>query len=166
VSVLLTARGDQTAYDVLVALHVAAAVVGFGSVAMSGVYGGSARRADREEAMEELRRYFGPPGRLELLIAVVPFLGAAALAVGPGTSHFGQAWVAVGIALWLVAAGLLFGVVRPAEATLRRTIKAAPPVDGPGHGLRSAGVRLQWAAAASDLIFLVALVVMVIKPGS
>jgi hypothetical protein len=32
--------------------------------------------------------------------------------------------------------------------------------------LQAAGSRLRWAAAASDLVFFVALVVMVIKPGS
>jgi uncharacterized membrane protein len=178
--VLLAAKtvtgGNRTAYDVLIGLHVAAALIGFGAVAVNGAYGGHARRAQidgpvGDTAMEELRRYFGPPGRAELLIFAVPFLGAAALAVKPGSSDFGQLWVAIGLALWVIATVLLFAVVRPSEAVLRRAAQAATQApassDAPsGAGLAAAGQRLQGAAAASDLIFLVALIVMVIQPGS
>jgi hypothetical protein len=188
----VTRGGNKAAYDVFIGLHVAAVLVGFGAVAMNGAYGGNARKAGidgpvGDTAMEELRRYFGPPGRAELVICVVPFLGAAALAVKPGPSDFGQIWVGTGVALWVVATVLLFGVVRPAESVLRRAARApvtevGQEVDsGPAPGehgaepepprpdndvLAAAGHRLQWAAAASDLIFLVALVVMVIQPGS
>jgi hypothetical protein len=188
-----TKGGNKAAYDVFIGLHVAAALIGFGAVAMNGAYGGNARKAGidgavGETAMEELRRYFGPPGRAELVICVVPFLGAAALAVKPGPSDFGQIWVGTGVALWVVATVLLFGVVRPAESVLRRAARApveqagdgqpdglpprgdlssAPEAPRPGRDvLAAAGRRLQWAAGASDLIFLVALVVMVIQPGS
>jgi hypothetical protein len=189
----VTRGGNKAAYDVFIGLHVAAVLVGFGAVAMNGAYGGNARKAGvdgpvGDTAMEELRRYFGPPGRAELVICVVPFLGVAALAVKPGPSDFGQIWVGTGVALWVVATVLLFGVVRPAESVLRRAARApieeasegeadsgqvplepssAPAAPRPGRDvLAAAGRRLQWAAAASDLIFLVALVVMVIQPGS
>ena len=164
---------DNAAYDAFVALHVAAAVVGFGTVALSGVYGGNARRLEKESAAEELRRYFRAPGRLELVLLGVPVFGAAALALDPGGSGFGELWVDVGLGLWVVAAILLLGIVRPAEAVLRRALHAAEvPGDPAGDGLISdkelpaAGRRLQWAAAGTDLIFLVALIVMIIKPGS
>ncbi|MBO0747320.1 MAG: DUF2269 family protein [Acidimicrobiaceae bacterium] len=181
---------DEVAYDVFVALHVTAAVVGFGSVALSGVYGGNARRLEQESAAEEMRRYFRTPGRLELAVLAVPVFGAVAVAVGPGGQAFGQVWVSLGLVLWVAAAALLLGIVRPAEAVLRRASLAAerPRLPGPPGGsersggfdppgcfravggsdspLAATGRRLQWAAAASDLIFVVALVIMVIKPGS
>lgn len=162
---------DTATYDVFVALHVTAAVVGFGSVALSGVYGGAARRLEaktglaHEAASEELHRYFRSRGRLELAVLAVPVFGAAAVAVGPGAGGFGEAWVALGLGLWLVAAALLIGIVRPSEAALRASLAALAP-EVPEPRLRSAGRRLSWAAAASDLVFLVALVVMVIKPGT
>ena len=76
-------------YDVLVAVHVVSAVVGFGAVALSGVYGATARHADRPEAQEETARYFRSPGRAEWLIVPVPFLGAAALGARPEGADFG-----------------------------------------------------------------------------
>jgi uncharacterized membrane protein len=192
----VTTGGDRTLYDVLIGLHVAAALIGFGAVAMNGAYGGNARRVGFDGAVgatarEELRRYFRPPGRAEWLICIVPFLGVAALAAKPGPSSFGQAWVVIGIALWVAATVVLFGVVRPAESVLHRAAQAplagsatsqlgdvapfedAALGDGAPFGdaasaaaLGAAGRRLQWAAATSDLIFLVALIVMVIQPGS
>ncbi len=180
---MLIASGGQVTYDVLVGIHVALAVVGFGSVALSGIYGGLATRAGRPGANEEIRRYFSSPGRLELLVVVAPVVGIAALAAEPGASRFGQAWVAMALVLWVVASVLLIGVVRPAESVLRSTVLAAPVDDADPVGdaapvgdaepgsersatLRRAGARLRWGAAGSDLLFLVALVVMVIRPGS
>jgi hypothetical protein len=182
--VLLAVR-SHAPYDVLVGLHVAAAILGFGAVALSGVYGGSATRPGRDGALEELRRYFTAPGRAELLVTVVPVLGVVALLAEPGPTRLGQLWVAVALVLWVVASGLLFVVVRPAEAAIRREVRpAGDPAGGPGAAavaagapaevldagavarLQAAGSRLRWAAAASDLVFFVALVVMVIKPGS
>ncbi len=185
----MIAAGGQVTFDVLVGIHVVVAIVGFGSVALSGIYGGLATRAGRPGAHEEIRRYFASPGRLELLVVVAPLIGVAAVASEPGASRFGQAWVAVALVLWVLGSVLLFGVVRPAEAVLRSTVSAdAVGEDGAGQGgagqggdgqggnspwpieradaLRRAGVRLRWGAASSDLVFLVALVVMVIRPGS
>lgn len=166
--------GDPVAYDVFVGLHVTSAVVGFGSVALSGVYGGSARHIERDTTAEEVRRYFRAPGRLEFALLAVPVFGAAAIGVGPGGHGFAQLWVGLGFGLWVVASALLLGVVRRSGAVLRRaslageTAHGSDPhlLDTADERLRAAGRRLQWAAAACDLIFLVALVIMVTKPGS
>lgn len=170
----MLALRSHTPYDVLVAVHVTAAVVGFGAVALSGVYGGSATRPERDGAWEELRRYFALPGRAELLVTVVPFPGVAALLVDPGPSRLGQTWVAVGLGLWVIASALLLAVVRPAGAVISREMASggggshAADVASSGRAarVRQAGSRLRWSAAASDLLFCVALVVMVIQPGS
>lgn len=167
---------DQAVYDVFVGLHVAAAIVGFGAVALGGVYGGNARRLDQPGAVEELHRYFRAPGRLELVVLAVPVFGAAAVAVKVGGRGFDRLWVDLGLGLWALAALLLIGVVRPAGAVLRQASLAASAPGDPGppapsqapsdEAVTSAGRRLQWAAAASDLVFGVALVIMVIQPGA
>lgn len=145
-------------YDVLVALHVVSAVAGFGAVAISGLYGGLAKRPDRPDASEETRRYFRSPGRAEWLVLAVPFLGAAALGARPEGADFGALWVIAGLVVWLAAAALLLGAVRPAEARIRAAHAA-------GHAAPGAGRRLMWAAAASDLLFVAALVLMIGQPA-
>jgi hypothetical protein len=146
------------AFDALVALHVVSAVVGFGAVALSGVYGATAAHPHRPGAAEETARYFRSPSRAEWLVVAVPFLGAAALGVRPEGADFGAVWVLGGALAWLVAAALLLGVVRPAECQIRAAVA------DPGTAAE-AGRRLKWAAAASDVLFVAALVLMVGQPS-
>lgn len=153
--------GHPAAYDVLVGLHVATAVIGFGSVAISGAYGaiarGAARPAAREETVEEVRRYFTSTSALEYLVLVAPVLGMAAMAVRPGGGEFGQLWAVAGTAIWIVAGGLLTGLVRPAERRIRAAGADVASVAGDAR-------RLMWAAAGSDALFVVALFLMVTQP--
>ncbi len=152
-------------YDALVALHVLCALVGFGAVGLSGLYGAAARAPDRPgrwERAEETRRYFQSRGLAEWLILPVPFLGAAALAVGHKSPEFADAWVIGGAAVWAGAATLLLLVVRPAERRLRAAARggsnAAPQQVG-------AARRLAWSAGVSDALFVVALALMVSQPA-
>lgn len=150
--------GDRTAYDVLVGLHVVTAVVGFGAVAVSGAYGAIARNGPaRPETAEEVRRYFSSRSLVEYLVLVAPLFGLAAMGVRPGGREFGQLWAVAGIVIWIGAGGILTGVVRPAE----RNIRAAGPdmASAAPHGRR-----LMWASAASDSLFLIALLLMVTQP--
>jgi hypothetical protein len=149
--------GNQGIFDVLVALHVVSAVVGFGSVAISGVYGAAARHPDRPDSTEETRRYFRSPGRAEWLILVVPFLGLAALGLRPEGAHLGQVWVVAGFIVWVAAAVLLLAVVRPSEREIRHSTGDPPPV--------RAARRLMWASIGSDVLFVVALALMVTQPA-
>jgi hypothetical protein len=88
---------------------------------------------------------------------VAPVFGLAAMSVRPGGREFGDLWAIAGIVIWVVAGGLLTAVVRPAE----RRIRAA---GGDLTGARRDATRLMWAAAGSDLLFVIALFVMVTQP--
>lgn len=142
-------------YDALVTAHVVFAVIGFASVAFSGVYGALARRSVHTEGSEreEVTRYFDSRLWAEWFIVPVPLLGAIALAAKPHGGDFSEAWVVIGILLWAFATALLFAVVRPAEARIR----ASRDID-------SSGKTLMWAALVSDVLFVLALAVMVTQP--
>lgn len=154
-------QGHPAAYDVLVGLHVACAVIGFGAVAISGAYGALGRNAGtpggRPETEEEVRRYFASGSALEYLLLVAPVFGVAAMSVRPGGSEFGQIWAIGGLVIWVVAGGLFTGLVRPAE---RRIHAAGVEV----RSVRAEARTLMWAAAASDLLFVIALFLMVTQP--
>jgi hypothetical protein len=108
---------------------------------------------------------------LEWLVLVVPFLGAAALGARPHGSDFGAVWVLSAAAVWLVAAALLLAVVRPAERQIRAAVAAgetggAGNTSGAGNtDVAPAGRRLMWAAAGCDVLFMVALILMVYQPA-
>ena len=139
-------------YDGLVTAHVVFAVIGFASIALSGVYGALARRPAGSER-EEVSRFFASRLWTEWFVLPVPLLGAAALAVKPHGGDFSEAWVVIGIVVWALAAALLFGVVRPSEARIRAATK-----------VESSGRTLMLSAMVSDLLFVVALAVMVTQP--
>jgi hypothetical protein len=166
--VVAASSGHPALYDTLVALHVVSAVVGFGSVALSGIYGATASHPARPGAAEEAGRYFRSSGRAEWLVLAVPFLGAAALGLRPSGADFGDTWVIAASIIWLAAAALLLGVVRPAEGRIRATIGAASAArPGPGDDrgpAAGAGRRLMWGAVGSDLLFVAALVLMIGQP--
>lgn len=160
--------GHPAAYDVLVGLHVVCAVIGFGAVAISGAYAaigrhiGSAR--SRPETEEEVRRYFASDSRLEYLLLVAPVFGVAAMAVRPGGSEFGQLWAIGGIVVWVVAGGLLTAVVRPSERRIRAAAEAVAAAPTSRPAVAPDARRLMWAAAGSDLLFALALLLMVTQP--
>ncbi len=153
--VLAATPGHQGIFDVLVAMHVVCALVGFGSVAISGVYGASARRSGEQGPSEETARYFRSRGWPELLILAVPVFGATAVGFRPEGADFGDVWVIGGLVAWALASALLVGVVRPAEIRIR----------GGGADVHTSGSRLMWAAAASDVLFVVALALMITQPA-
>jgi hypothetical protein len=138
-------------YDALVVLHVVCAVAGFGAVAVSGVYGGLARNPANHG---ETARYFASRSLAEWLIVPVPFFGIAALLVDHRSAAFGRAWVIGGEAAWVVAAALLLLVIRPAE----RRIRENGETEQPGRLLLVGGI-------ASNVLFAVALALMVTQPG-
>jgi len=153
--------GHPAAYDILVGLHVAAAVIGFGSVAITGAYGAIGRATTapgaRPQAAEEVERYFRSGTGLAYLVLAAPAFGVAAMAVRPGGPEFGQLWAVAGTIIWIVAGGLLTAVIRPAERRIRH---AGPEVASVAGEAR----RLMWAAAACDVLFAVALLMMVTQP--
>jgi hypothetical protein len=173
--VVAGSTGHPALYDIVVALHVLSAVIGFGSVALSGIYGGTASHPDRPGSREEAGRYFRSPGRAEWLVLAVPFLGAGALGLRPSGADFGDTWVIAGSVIWLAAAALLLGVVRPAERRIRAAASDRPVTNGGAHtaparpGALSEVVRagrlLMWGAIGCDVLFVAALVFMIGQPA-
>lgn len=162
----------RTVFYVLAGLHVACAIVGFGSIAISGAYGSIGREVGRSRSFEEARRYFSSRNWPEYLVVAVPFFGAAALAAKP-RGDFAQLWVGGALAVWVLALGVLFAVVRPCERLIRETLVAVPaggadavPLDAAAQAeVRRAGTRLAWGSAATDVAFFVALMLMVFRPS-
>lgn len=168
---MTAAAGDRTAFTVLLALHIVAALAGFGAVALAGVYGATARRLGSPSgpAAEEVVRFFSARSVAEWAIGAVPVFGVAATLVDPGSQGLDQVWVAVAAVLWLVAAAVVIGVARPARAELRRLLgldadPPVPPADADAAQLATAGGRLAWASATCDVVFVLAVVDMIIQP--
>lgn len=150
-------------YDVLVVAHVLSALVGFGSVGLSGLYASRARSARRPEEQASLRRYFAP-GRnwAERSLLLTPVLGGVLLATGdrPAAS---QPWPWIGLGLWLLAAGVTSALCWPSERLLQAWF-AGGGDRGDEAVLASALRRLERGASVVSVLFVVAVVVMIAQP--
>jgi uncharacterized membrane protein len=124
------------AFDVVLLLHVACVVVGIVTIATAAA---TARRLDRlarttAPLPETLQRYFRPgvnwAGRT---IYGIPVFGFALLGMSKGAYALTDAWVLLGLVLFVAAALLAECVLWPAERRLQHAVAAAgtPPAAGP-----------------------------------
>ena len=120
---------------------------------------------------EELRRYFAHPARLWGFLVLVPFLGAGALAAQPNGKGLDQPWVFGALAVWLAATLVAGSLVVPSlhqmQAVLLKSDDAgASPAARSSLAVRfaRAGRIASRAAAFCDILFLVALALMIFRP--
>lgn len=171
-----TSSTRHDAFVALVVLHAVVAVAAFGAIAMSGVYASTAQRLGRPGAIDELRRYFAKPLRTEAAVVAVAPLGVVALLVDPHGSGLGQLWVGAALLLWVLASALWLIVIHPAETAIGQVVAAADGDSLPDGGaeagdaaaivtLGDRGRRLTRASAVTDIVFVVALMLMVFQPA-
>lgn len=160
-------------FDVVLLLHVAAAVVALGSVVASGVQSGRLLAVGDGEVPSGIATYFAPGvnwvGRT---LHAVPLLGLALVGLSHGAYGFGDGWIQWGIGLWVVAAAGAEAVLWPAERRVQAGLAASAPGPGGGQGpvtgVRSSLRRSCWRAAlasgALTAVLVAAIVVMVAQP--
>ncbi len=154
-------------YDLVLSLHVLSALVAFGATLATGAYASLATRCQPEDPPEAVLRYFRPGTNwASRAIWLVPVLGAALVGMSRGEIGFGQAWLASGTALWVVAAGVAHAVVWPAEREVQGMLAARKPEkELAAASLGGALRRVQVGVAAVDLVLLASFVLMFAKPG-
>ena len=160
-------------YDLLVVLHVLSAVIGFGSVGVSGAYAARARSSANPRQDATLVRYFHPGTNwAERTLLVTPVLGAIVLFAGD-RSAASEIWPWIGLGGWTCAAAMATAWCWPAERRIQTWLSGAPRCTarptraGAVPGLadfRKACRAVQWGASAISICFVVAVVFMVGQP--
>jgi hypothetical protein len=126
---------------------------------------------EQDVEAEEMRRYFAHPARLWGCLVLVPFLGAGALAAQPNGKGFDHPWVFGALAVWfaatLVAGSLVVPSLHQMQAVLLKSDNAgASPAARSSLAIRfaRAGRIASRSAAFCDVLFLVALALMIFRP--
>jgi hypothetical protein len=174
-------------YTSLLLLHVLCAVVGFGTMAVTGVQAARARRGPSWPGSEGVRRYFRPgvnwAGRV---LYGVPVFGFSLIGASHGAFRAADSFVVIGLVLWLVATLMAEAVVWPGERRIQLEITARwsdSGVGGAADGAAAAGAagvaggagadagaldrdcrRVAASAAVLAVLFVAATVIMVGKP--
>ncbi len=127
--------------------------------------------AEQDAEVEEMRRYFAHPARLWGCLVLVPFLGAGALAAQPNGKGFDHPWVFGALAVWLAATLVAGSLVVPSLHQMRTVLlqsdnAAASPAARSSLAIRfaRAGRIASRSAALCDILFLVALALMIFRP--
>jgi uncharacterized membrane protein len=152
-------------YSVLLVLHVAAAVIGFGALATTGLVAARARRGPVGGGADGVRRYFRPgvnwPGRA---LYGVPVLGFALAADSNDAVMVGDGWVVAGLLLWLAAAVVAEILVWPGERRIQALVTERWDDDAARPELERTCLVVAAASASLAGVFVAAVVVMVAKP--
>ena len=157
--------------------HLVCVIGGFGALAYNGLFLTLARRRG-SPGMAAIEINGQVSGFAELLVYGAFLFGIAAVATSSSKWGFGQAWVSAAFALFIVAVGVLHGLIKPSERRYHAlaTSLASMPA-GPGGAAsvdRSAEVaqlnalekRISLGWGLFNLIVVVVIYLMVFKPGA
>lgn len=161
------------AFDAVLLLHVACAVVGIVTVATAAATARRLGRLTRTSAPlpEPLRRYFHPgvnwAGRS---IYGIPAFGFALLAMSHGAYALGDGWVWSGLVLFVALALVAEVVLWPTERRLQHAVAAAgTPAAGPDERpptepVATDAARMERAAVGALILLVAGTVLMIAQP--
>jgi hypothetical protein len=161
------------AFDIVLLLHVASAVVGLVTIATGAATARRLRRLARTAAPlpEPLRRYFRPgvnwAGRT---IYGIPVFGFALLGMSQGAFSITDGWVLAGLVLFVALALLAEGVMWPAERRLQQAVAGAgtpaavPQPSAASGAVTSDAARMERAASGALVLLVAATVLMIAQP--
>lgn len=166
-------------YNVLLLLHILAAIVGFGGVVLNGIYAAQAnKRGGREGLAVSEANEFVSSKVAERAIYAVFVLGILLLIVGRPVVKFSQGWVITATVLYLIGLGTAQSVMVPGHRRLNRLMDELTSASAPSGGAQIAsgpppqvaeiealGKRLAATGAFLNLVLVVIVFLMVFKPG-
>ena len=167
---------DSGIYKTLLVLHILAAVVGFGGVMLNGIHGVQAKKRGGHEAVAIADSAMAVGNVAEKVIYLVFVFGIALVLVSDDVWSFGDLWVSVSMALFIVAVGVSHGVLMPNLHRMRALMAeladaGPPPPQGATAGPPPQAVELEQrgktVAAVSgvlNLAVVVILALMIWKP--
>ena len=155
---------DTKLYEIVLALHIIAVVIGFGGIFMSGLYGVEAgKRAGREglavgEASVKVTA-LAPT----MAAYTVPVLGILLILLSDDTYKFSEAWV--GMSLTLYIALIVLQVVVQAPNSRKIVALRAAAGGEMTTEVRAVARNLATVGGIINLLWVVVLFLMVLKPG-
>ena len=171
---------DSTGYEIVKTLHILAAIVGFGTVMLNGLYGQAMKRKRGPEAAFMGQTVYDVGNIAQYFIYAVFILGFAALGMSDDAYKFGQTWVWLSVVLYLVGMGISHGMLKPNTKRMNELMSelatmgpppagaGGPPAGGPppqALELEERGKRQATISIVLNLLVIVITYLMVAKPG-
>lgn len=151
------------AFQVVLVLHILAAIVGFGTFAASAALGMKARASKGPVGAAVGQAGFDVFSRMgEWAIYAVPVFGILAVLLSEDAFKFSDAWISLSFLIYIVAVGVLHALYLPST---RRANELMAAGSGQAAALEAVGKKAAMASAIVNLSWALVLVLMVTKPG-
>lgn len=155
-------RGDL--YNVVLVLHILAAIIGFGGMFIAGFYGNEARALPGPEGLAVAQTTLKVTGQVPTVaVCAVPVLGILLIMMSEDVIKFSALWVSLSFLLYFVVMGLATGLQVP---TIRKMVAMRAGADGAQSvEMQAMGRKVATVSAVVNLLWVVILILMVFKPG-
>ena len=165
---------DSFGYNVVLFLHIASAIIGFGGVILSGVYAARARTRPPGEALAIMEtNTFAAEKVAQIFIYLTALWGFGLVGMSDDVWDFGQTWIWLSIVLFVIAVGISHGVMRPRVHRMLELMRSVagrgataggpPPEAG---DMAAVGRQIGVTGLVLDLFLAAILVLMIWKQGA
>lgn len=152
------------AFSIVLLLHIASAVVGFGAMVFTGVQGARLGRGPDAKTAASLARYFRPGTNWAArMVYLVPVFGLTLVAMSRGAFDLRDTFVITGLSIWLASVVVAELVLWPGERRIQRALSTGWPAEV-DRELERACRQVAWTAPVLAVAFVGAASVMVLKP--
>jgi uncharacterized membrane protein len=159
-------------YKFVLVLHILSVIFGLGTVALNGLYAAQAQKRPGPPGRAVTEANFFVTGVAEYIIYTIPVWGILLVLGSHDVIKFSQTWVWLSLLLYIVAIGLSHAIMIPGVKRiieLQKEMEAGPPPSGGPPvqvaELQSIGARLAPTGMALDLLLVVIVILMIVKPG-
>ena len=150
-------------YELLKTIHVLAAIAWVGGVIISHVHGAWVDRRNRPEDFRhfvDLQAWLGQRYFMPLSITVIA--AGIALVIESGW-NFTDAWIVIGIVLWVISVAVGAGFLGPQSIKIQKGLESGGP---PDTALQQVIDKVKFASRVDLVVLILVVVDMVIKPGA
>jgi uncharacterized membrane protein len=158
-------RIDSDIYDLVLVLHILAAIIGFGGMFIAGFYGNAASKMPGREGLVVAETTLKVTSLAPTMaVYSVPILGILLILLSEDTWQFSDAWISLSFLLYFA---LLILAVTVQVPNIRKMISLRSGAEG----VRATEMEARARTAAMvggivNVLWVVVLFLMVFKPGS
>ena len=155
-------------YRIILLLHIATAIVGFGGMIAHGAYNAKAFASTAGEAAVLLKTTQAVTKIAHGALYMLFLLGIVLVALSDSEISFAAPWISASFVVWFAVVGVAHGMVRPAiQALTDKASELAPDTAMSGDGeVTSLAKKLATGEGLTQLLLVVALVLMIWQPGN
>lgn len=165
-------------FRIFLLLHILAAIVGFGSVFLNGVYAAQAKaiRGPEGLAIAKANLHVSEKWGTKFIYAV-PVFGILAIVTSDDLYEFSDTWISASFVLYIAAIGTSHGFLIPRvkkiHGLMEEMLAGGPPPQGAPPGpppqvvkIEALGKQVGMAGASLDIALIVMLWLMIFRPGA